>query len=271
MPALVDITGQKFGRWTVLCRDTSKNSRDAKWRSRCQCGTISSVLGYNLRSGGSLSCGCLNREVNSDRAKHGGASLPEYKHWSAMKSRCYNENNIGYPTYGAAGVRVCDRWLKDFGAFYKDMGPRPSPGKTVDRIDPYGNYEPGNCRWASVAEQARNRKGNRFVVYCGVRMIVADAVKKAGSIVPVKTASARIKNGWDVALAVETPVWARGKSRREIVTSYVNPPIPLRQFDYEAIFDGDEGDEFAPRGFGSTEAEARQDLIDNCDEDESDV
>src|SRR5690348_5920364 len=97
--------------------------------------------------------------------RRGSPRPPELGVWDRMKTRCYNPKNDGYAWYGGRGIRVCDAWLADFSAFYRDMGPRPSPAHSIDRIDTDGHYEPGNCRWATQVEQQNNRRSNRRVTY----------------------------------------------------------------------------------------------------------
>lgn len=93
---------------------------------------------------------------------HGGTKSVEYNTWAQMKARCYNSKSHNYINYGARGITVCDRWKNSFGAFLKDMGPRPSPKHSIDRINNNGNYEPNNCRWATNSEQVRNQRNTRL-------------------------------------------------------------------------------------------------------------
>ena len=157
MGSFIDISGQKFGRWTVLQR-TEKNAGSA-WNTICECGSLGSVDGYALRAGKSISCGCYTLEVLRDRAIHGRHGIPEYEIWKGMKQRCSNPKHIVYSYYGGRGIRVCEEWESDFEKFYEDVGPRPSPKHTIDRYpNNNGNYEPGNVRWATRSQQNKNRR-----------------------------------------------------------------------------------------------------------------
>jgi hypothetical protein len=153
----VDLSGQKFGRWTVLSYVGRNNLGKREWQCRCDCGTMRNVTQGNLRTGDSNSCGCLHHEHIHDRCYiHGrDGKNPTYGSWYAMRQRCNNPNSERYDIYGALGVKICERW-NDFLTFVSDMGERPL-GKTLDRWpDPFGNYEPGNCRWATPKEQRNN-------------------------------------------------------------------------------------------------------------------
>jgi hypothetical protein len=137
---------------------------------------------------------------------HGLSGLPEHAAWNSMLDRCRNPNNKSFPNYGARGIRVCERWQHDFGRFIADMGRRPSPKHTIERIDNDGNYEPGNCQWADRTRQANNRRSNRYVEYKGQSVSLADAVRLAGSVVIPQQARKRISlHGWSIEKAVETP------------------------------------------------------------------
>lgn len=185
MPPLVDLSGKHFGRLVVLSRAPdavqSNGRRDVTWNCVCDCGNSKRVRRADLQAGRTTSCGCLNREVVlALRTKHGNAcsfdrtkhESAEYTSWRAMKGRCLDSKNIGFANYGGRGIKVCDRWRDSFKAFLADMGKRP-PEMTLDRIDPNGNYEPSNCRWATRLEQRHNRR--KKPIQSGDTRLVKDA------------------------------------------------------------------------------------------------
>lgn len=163
-----DLTGQIFGRLTVIGRDPN-GKRGRFWICRCECGKEALVRVDHLLSGATRSCGCLRQERNST---HGKSKTPEYRAWLNMKKRCYYQKDGMYHRYGGRGIRVCDRWLNSFDAFYEDMGPKPSEHHSIDRIDPKKNYTPENCRWASRTTQSRNQDPhtNSKTGFRGVRL-----------------------------------------------------------------------------------------------------
>ncbi len=167
MPAKIDVTGRRFGRLTALSPLASRNKRTF-WLWRCDCGQDKAINLPHVMYGKIVSCGCyLNEVLHSDEhaehcgaiaklpRSHGMSSLPEYFVWKSMRQRCDNPNSHDYRWYGALGVRVCERWAT-FPAFFADMG--PANGLTLDRIDPAGNYESGNCRWATWETQRQNKR-----------------------------------------------------------------------------------------------------------------
>jgi hypothetical protein len=153
------LAGQRFGRLLVLDRvpREPRASGQAKWRCLCDCENISIIGSNALRSGATQSCGCLRRDALVTRnTTHGLSGTRTYNSWCNMIRRCTHDNDPRYPEWGGRGITVCERWL-DYPNFLADMGERP-PGTTLDREDNDGNYEPGNCRWATPPEQMANRR-----------------------------------------------------------------------------------------------------------------
>lgn len=156
----VPMIGKTFGRLTVTAEHVgsrSDKSREKRYLARCQCGNETSVLGSNLRKGSTVSCGCYVKELTSNRSKkHGMRGTPEYFAWSAMIRRCHSPGAAAFKNYGGRGIFVCTEWRNSFSQFYSDVGPRPSPEHSLDRINVNKGYYPANCRWTTPNVQARN-------------------------------------------------------------------------------------------------------------------
>lgn len=205
MSAFIDITGQRFGRWIVIERAANKHQK-SYWQCRCNCGNEHIIQGRNLVSGASQSCGCLRRELIT---KHGMACDPIYKIWHGMLQRCTNSRLRIYQYYGGRGISVCERW-KDFSAFYADMGERPSPQHSLDRINNDGNYEPGNVRWSLSIQQRGNQRPfasqngrhrtNRLITAFGETLHLKEWVRRTA--INRHTITSRLKHGWSAERAL---------------------------------------------------------------------
>lgn len=160
-PRHFDLTGQKFGQLTVIKPLDVQEKSSFKWECLCTCGQTTNVNSANLRNNSTNSCGCLRKKISSEKFKtHGKTKSGTYRSWSGMKTRCFNKKSTNYYLYGGRGITVCDRWSK-FELFLEDMGERPI-GKSLDRIDVNGNYEPSNCQWASDEEQSQNKRKTKM-------------------------------------------------------------------------------------------------------------
>ena len=194
----IDMTGARYGRISVIARHGRDNQNNITWQCRCDCGSSPIIRGKSLRTGDTTSCGCRSAEVCRARSlTHGHATkaamTPTFRSWSAMMNRCNNPNNAAYQSYGGRGIIVCSRWSA-FDNFLTDMGERPSLKHSIDRYpDNDGNYEPSNCRWATVSQQARNRRNNRMVMFDGRQVTLAEAAELSGT--NYHTLRGRLQNG----------------------------------------------------------------------------
>jgi len=191
--------GQRFGRLVAI-------SQHGKYVACiCDCGQNKSVRVDHLFTGRTRSCGCLGREL---RTRHGGSKTLEYRSWRGMMRRCYDPSTDNFNLYGGRGIVVCERW-QSFPMFLLDMGTRPTPSHSIERIDNDGDYEPGNCRWATTKEQANNRRSNRFLEFDGQRLTLKQWSEKTG--LGECTIAHRIDIcGWDASDALRL---AKGERR----------------------------------------------------------
>lgn len=176
----INEAGNVYGRLTVLDYAGSNARNEAMWRCNCPCGREAYASGPKLRKGHTASCGCAAKEATTKRnTTHGMRDHELYWLWAGIKARCTNDKHSSHKYYGERGIEMCDRWANDFTAFVQDMGPRPK-GATIDRIDPNGNYEPGNCRWATRKEQANNKRTNRLITHNGKTQTIAEWAEETG-------------------------------------------------------------------------------------------
>jgi hypothetical protein len=192
--------GTRFNRLTFL-EDAGLSKGLRRWKVQCDCGTIKICEASSVARGHTKSCGCLHIEKTkcAKYKKHGMCNTPTYNSWSSMLSRCMDINK---PSYCGKGITVCERW-KTFENFYSDMGERPA-GMTIDRIDPHGNYESSNCRWATEKQQHRNTTRNLLITYNGLTKPLVDWAEQTG--IARATISARLKKGWTIEDSLTKPV-----------------------------------------------------------------
>lgn len=210
---MIDLTGKQFGRLQVLAfagrYAQPSGAVRYSWECRCECGNVSNIDGGRLRGGKSTQC----RRCSLTRA--GKSRCPHFKHglsgtywetiYHGMMDRCRNANNACYSSYGGRGVYVCERWRESMGNFRDDMGERPTPEHTIERIDNDGPYSPENCRWATRAEQNENTRQTRLLTLGDVTLSMGKWAKRLG--INRETLGCRINRlGWSVEKALTTPV-----------------------------------------------------------------
>jgi hypothetical protein len=198
----IDLTGQRLGEWFVLGYAGNKF-----WHVKCVCGQKTRIDGSALRRGRSKSCGCLKGErISTAKQKYADretTNTAEYMAWRGAITRCENKKDKNYPRWGGRGIKVADAWRKDFLAFLRHVGPRPSSKHSLDRIDNNGNYEPGNVRWATRSEQMCNRSNTQFVTIGDETLPVSEWARRTG-VAPTSVLW-RIRNGWPPEAAVSIP------------------------------------------------------------------
>lgn len=242
-----DITGERFGRLVVLSFAETRR-RCAFWNCLCDCGTVLLVRGTSLRcaSEPTRSCGCLRIEKAAERfrrgvaRRHGMHKSPEYTSWRGMFNRCYRIKCAQYHNYGGRGVKVCSSW-RAFESFFADMGPRPSPQHSIDRIDVNGNYScghceecvangwPPNCQWQTQARQTRNRRSNTLLTCDGETLCVADWAERYG--LNLSALYNRLRWGWPPDLAIKTPIGQKVPNLKAIRL----PIDPLAKLKRDAV------------------------------------
>ena len=209
MGKIRDLTGQRFGRLTVIERFGSCGHGDVNWLCICDCGNEHIASRGSLLKGKVLSCGCLRREQASHihtyiKPKHGGSGTRLYRVWRNMKSRCNCPTASKYNLYGGRGIKVCDEWLSFDGFQNWSLSNGYRDDLTIDRIDGGKNYYPENCRWVTPKVQGNNTSQNHKITYGERTQTLAQWADELG--IPYKTVSERIRRKWDVKKAFETPV-----------------------------------------------------------------
>lgn len=204
-------TGERFGRLTVLAKGPKlASSNHGRYACICDCGRVSLPRQGYLLNGKVRSCGCVTTRT------HGKRHTPEYTVWAGMKDRCLRPNSQRWKHYGGRGITVCDRWKDSFENFLADMGPKPTPEHSIDRVDNNGNYEPSNCRWATHTEQSRNRRTNLLITYRGQTKSLGVWCALLG--LERGTVKHRLRTGWTLDEAFQTPVkkhWTHCKRGHE--------------------------------------------------------
>lgn len=209
-PRIQDLTGLRFGKIVVLDfagRLKVKGGTGALWRYRCDCGIIKIGRACDIKL--ATSCGCRRKEtLRKLFTTHGetrdNKPTAEYRCWAHIISRCENPKVKAYKDYGGRGISVCPRWRYSFESFLSDMGRRPSPRHSIERVDNDKEYSPKNCMWMLRSRQACNRRNSRWLTYKGKKMILADWAREIQ--IPYRALWSRLRAGWSVKRALSTPL-----------------------------------------------------------------
>ena len=204
MGKISDIAGKTYGRLTVVSQAGKSDDGHILWLCDCECGNSKVLNGHHLRRGNTKSCGCLATETHTTHGQSVGGASREYAAWANIKNRCYSPKNKHYKDYGSRGIEMCKRWKDSVDNFIEDMGQRPSSCHSIERINNDGNYEPGNCKWATKREQANNTRNNRILTHNGKSMSISQWARELGIGIP--TLNGRLQRDWSTKKALETPV-----------------------------------------------------------------
>lgn len=203
MPSMKDLTGKRFGRWTVLKRAENKGNT-VMWECKCDCGNYGFIASHSLTSGNSKSCGCYHKEIAKKfSTTHGKSNTKLFGVWNGIIERTTNKNNKSYYNYGGRGITICDEWKDDFQAFYVwAINNGYKDGLSIDRIDNDNGYYPENCRWVGDFEQANNKRNNHKIEFNGE----IHGIEEWARIIGISGSSllSRLKNGWTLEQALTT-------------------------------------------------------------------
>lgn len=213
MTDVIKMDGRVFGKLTVMYRKGTIK-KYAAWMCQCTCGEYVTVSGYNLRAGLRKCCARNGHFWAGSQPPSLIAQHPsEHQSWRSMCERCFRKENKKHRHYGGRGITVCERWQNSFANFFSDMGAKPTPKHTIDRINNDGNYEPSNCKWSTNKEQSRNMRRTVYVEHEGQRRLLMDVADSMGISRPVLYS--RLKNGWSMEEALTLPVAKHTKKKRK--------------------------------------------------------
>lgn len=210
MPNFIDYTGQTIGQFTIIKFVGRDKYKSALWECQCSCGTIKIIRVSSLKSGAIKSCGCFKKShLISISTNHNQGKHPLYSTYAQMIHRCTNPNSKNYHRYGGRGIKVCKEWLGNPEQFFKDMGPKPTPKHSIDRINNDGDYSPDNCRWATNKEQSNNQSTNHLITFNGETKNIQQWSEAFN--LNQNTFHSRILHGWSIDRILSEPTQKRRK------------------------------------------------------------
>lgn len=225
-----DITGQRFGRLTVIEYAYTDKQGNARWLCKCDCGNETISIGKGLRCGDTKSCGCARIErAKTLSTKHGLCKTRLHTIWLHMRDRCLKPYSTSYERYGARGIKVCKEWLNDFVAFYNwAMSNGYKKNLTIDRIDNNGNYEPSNCRWATIEQQANNKRSSCWLEYKGERKTIAQWASSLNiSEIAIRH---RIDRGWTIERTLTEKIHTPEECKKAVVQIDINTGKHIKEY-----------------------------------------
>lgn len=210
---LIDMSGQRVGRLTVIKRADKPKGTKPHWVCLCDCGNTTIVSRRHLKDHSTVSCGCYRIDFGKERKTHGMKGTRLYRIWTGMKDRCCNPNSKYWDKYGGRGINVCEEWKNSFESFYEwSINNGYTSKLTLDRADNDGDYDPNNCRWATYKEQENNRRNNVYLEYGGKKL----TAQEWGEFLGIKPSiiRQRVLYGWDIERALTQEVRTRNVNRK---------------------------------------------------------